>query len=1190
MWDDKVFSKGVHLGAWTLLLAISMLFCVCLPVSAKESGNTSRTDQKPAAKVITVGEGGDYTTFAAAFADKSKVTGNVDFVLTGDSTEDVTVPSENGITAITIRSSVAGVKRNMATVHLSGILCTLTDLKIASLNLDVSGGSDYTANIGYCDIGRWSFGSAANAPVGAVTLNINDTIMDNKGPNGHIDVGFENNYGNYTFNGPLTMNLDNVTSHSVSAINGQNLSQFTFNGPITYNLKNCNIDYVNGLVFDGSAYALSGGEVQRITANEKISIHIDGGKYLEVSGGCYKGGAIPVPIAPSEQSYIVNKGADIDIQYVGAYNDDYVDTICVGHFKNYSDADPISHYVWKGDSTLKIVSSNIDSIYGAFHTTLDGNLTMQLSPDLENSGPDTHVSKVLRAADDGGTVTGDVDLTLQGQGISPKDFGGFDSIDTGGTIKLTKVDTDRVSSMPVTFNNPAASSPPWGIGSHIVEFTGTAPLVADTFVQDWTTDSSYPLALWEQEKLATSGSGIEQSWYLGNGVKIEFKDTKGDVLQTSYIQPGDAVEEPEDSLIPGYTINGWYENQEQTGAKWDFNTALNTDKVLWAKATANQYTVTYDPNGGSGNMADQKFTYDTAQSLSPNTFIRAGKGFIGWSRTGGETNTAEFTDGQQVSNLTQGQNVTLYAVWADLAKVEYRDMDNNLIYTETLTQGQNAEAPSPVKTGYTMDGWYTSQDLARKWDFTTSVTADTVLWGKWNANQYTVAYDPNGGSGTMTDQVFTYDVPQNLEINTFTNGDKVFAGWSRTVRDANPVEFADGAEVKNLAESGRVTLYAVWAEKPPAKPVKVEYHDTGNNLLYTENLTEGQNATVPSLVKTGYTMNGWYDTQDLSGKWDFSAPVTADMVLWGQWTANPYTVTYDSNGGSGSMSDQTFTYDMAQSLTANVYTKEGKVFAGWSRTGGDENPVEFADMAEVKNLVESGNVTLYAVWEEKPVIKTVKVEFMDTDGNLVQTEYLQAGHAAAEPSPSKTGYSMNGWYEAKDLTNKWDFTTPVAEDTVLFGQWTANQYAVKFDSNGGSGCMADQEFAYDAVQKLAANAFTKKDKVFSGWSRTGGDTNTTEFENEAKVKNLVESGTVTLYAVWTDKPAKKPVIKPIAPISPKPVIKPIALISPKPAQKSPVTGDNSKIIFYALLCIFMLVLAAGVTARVIYRNRSKSDH
>lgn len=299
MWGDKVLSKGGRLGALTLLLAVLMLLFAYLPVTAKEPGGAGQSGPKAAAKVIKIGGGGDYATFAAAFADKGNVTGNVDFVLMEDSTEDVNVPGNTGITLITIRSNTEGIKRNMAAVHLAGVPCTLTGLKIADLNLGVSGGSDYTANIGHCDIGGWSFGSAANAPVGAVTLNINNTIMDNKGPNGHIDVGFDKNYGNYIFNGPLTMNLENVTSHSVSAVNGQYLSQFTFNGLITYNLKNCDIQYLDGLVYDGSAYASSGGEVQRITANEKIKIKINGGKYTEVSGGCYKGGVIPVPGRPS---------------------------------------------------------------------------------------------------------------------------------------------------------------------------------------------------------------------------------------------------------------------------------------------------------------------------------------------------------------------------------------------------------------------------------------------------------------------------------------------------------------------------------------------------------------------------------------------------------------------------------------------------------------------------------------------------------------------------------------------------------------------------------------------------------------------------------------------------------------------------------------------------------------------------
>lgn len=81
-------------------------------------------------------------------------------------------------------------------------------------------------------------------------------------------------------------------------------------------------------------------------------------------------------------------------------------------------------------------------------------------------------------------------------------------------------------------------------------------------------------------------------------------------------------------------------------------------------------------------------------------------------------------------------------------------------------------------------------------------------------------------------------------------------------------------------------------------------------------------------------------------------------------------------------------------------------------------------------------------------------------------------------------------------------------------------YTIKYDSNGGSGNMANQEFVYDndnsslvPPQALTKNSFFKQGYNFAGWSLTKGGNVT--YSNSQKVKNLLLFGELTLYAVWT---------------------------------------------------------------------------
>ena len=83
--------------------------------------------------------------------------------------------------------------------------------------------------------------------------------------------------------------------------------------------------------------------------------------------------------------------------------------------------------------------------------------------------------------------------------------------------------------------------------------------------------------------------------------------------------------------------------------------------TLTAQWRANTYTVNFVGNGGGGSMDPQQFTYNTAMSLTKNTFTRAGYTFEGWKDNKGEV----YTDEEEVKNLTTEWNgiVTLTAQW-----------------------------------------------------------------------------------------------------------------------------------------------------------------------------------------------------------------------------------------------------------------------------------------------------------------------------------------------------------------------------------------------------------------------------------------------------------------------------------------------------------------------------------------------
>ena len=125
-----------------------------------------------------------------------------------------------------------------------------------------------------------------------------------------------------------------------------------------------------------------------------------------------------------------------------------------------------------------------------------------------------------------------------------------------------------------------------------------------------------------------------------------------------------------------------------------------------------------------------------------------------------------------------------------------------------------------TRTGYTFAGWATNQNGTVVYVNGQSVyvPSDVTLYAQWTANVYAVKFDANGGTGSMPDQRFTYDTPQNLTANGFTKTNHVFAGWALSAN--GQVVYEDGQSVTNLAsnENDVVTLFAAWDALVPPVP------------------------------------------------------------------------------------------------------------------------------------------------------------------------------------------------------------------------------------------------------------------------------------------------------------------------------------------------------------------------------------
>jgi|GEM_PF-6378116 len=143
--------------------------------------------------------------------------------------------------------------------------------------------------------------------------------------------------------------------------------------------------------------------------------------------------------------------------------------------------------------------------------------------------------------------------------------------------------------------------------------------------------------------------------------------------------------------------------------------------------------------------------------------------------------------------------------------------------------------------------------------------------------------------------------------------------------------------------------------------------ETATAGTYTANVTPGGDFTLTVTPDSGYnasvTVGGEAVTLTDNGDGTFSCTVTGDaskeiVVSYTQSTPTTVSVTFNANGGTGTMAAQTINYNEATALNANTLTYEGYHFTGWN-TQADGLGTAYADQA---NITATADVTLYAQW------------------------------------------------------------------------------------------------------------------------------------------------------------------------------------------------------------------------------------
>ncbi len=604
------------------------------------------------------------------------------------------------------------------------------------------------------------------------------------------------------------------------------------------------------------------------------------------------------------------------------------------------------------------------------------------------------------------------------------------------------------------------------------------------------TKTGYTFFCWEPTVPATvpAANTTYTAQWTANTYTVTFDPQSGSVSPTSlsvtYASTYGTLPTP---TRTGYTFGGWYTSTGGAGTKIDSTTtvAITAAKTLYAKWTANTYTVIYDSNGASGGTtATSSHAYGTAKALSSNGFTKTGYTFAGWATDA--SGPVVYSNAQSVSNLTtiNGASITLFAVWTINQYTIIFDANGGIGGSNGLmTYGDVLTAPTVTKTGYTFSGWSAVIPA-------TVPAANTTYVALWD-NTYSITFDANGGSGGTIEYKNEGDT---LTAPTVTKTGYTFSGWSPVLPATMP--------------AANSTYTAQWTVNTYTVTYNGNGYTGGSTASSSHTYNTAKALTTNGFTRTGYTFAGWATSTSGSVVYSNSQSVSnltstngATVTLYAKWTANTYTVAYNGNGYTGgSTASSTHTYDTAKALTANGFTKTGYTFTGWATSA--SGAVVYSNSQSVSNITSSSGatVTLYAKW----TVSTVSITFDANGGNGGNgPTAMTPGAALATPTVTRTGYTLTGWSPAVP-------STVPAVDTIYTAQWAVETYTLSLNANGGSG---DIYYVIDSGSGVSVPAcpFTRTGYTYSGWNTAANGSGISYTPGQL----IYLTANLMLYAQWT---------------------------------------------------------------------------
>ncbi len=472
-------------------------------------------------------------------------------------------------------------------------------------------------------------------------------------------------------------------------------------------------------------------------------------------------------------------------------------------------------------------------------------------------------------------------------------------------------------------------------------------------------------------------------------------------------------------------------------------------------------TVSFDPNGGSGNMSNVNVAYATTYTLPACSFTPpTGKMFDCWEIDGyrhGEGTSIVFTSDKSIKALWRDAPI----VPTEFTVTFYNNGYGEVPAPQKISAGGYAtEPPALVKENYVFGGWYTESSCVTKFDFATPITKDTSLFAKWTrVGAYTVTVTTDG-NGTA------YATPSSgldgtvVTLTAVPNSGYKFKQWEREagmLSGGLDVPNATSATTTFTISGYNVGVKAIFEPDDSMPEYTITVNNDGNGTAYASPTsgTDGTEVTLTAVPNSGYKFKQWErEAGMLSGGLGVPNATSAtttftisgyDVVVKAIFEPDgsiteptKYAVTFDMGGHGTAPADQTVNEGTKATKPADP-TASGYTFDGWYADATFSAAFDF-------DTAINADTTIYAKWTKEtsdpgatdPQPATYTVTFnMNGHGTQVPAQTVEEGNKAAKPAdPSASGYTFDGWYADATFSAKFDFSSAINANTTVYAKWT----------------------------------------------------------------------------------------------------------------------------------------------------------